>query len=72
MNLREIDGVTWCDVKEVIPGLDILEEYIRTRGCYIAENFDNSGTLYLFDKSGEALYSGSTLRALLVNIILGG
>ncbi len=68
MNLKEIDGVTWCDVNKVIPGLDILEEYLGNG----AEIKRQDNLWWLLDQSGEGLYCGSTIRALLVSIILGG
>jgi len=68
MNLREIDGVTWCPIDEVIPGLDILEEYL-SNGATIGYK---DKLWWLFESNGEGKYCGSTIREMLIAMILGG
>jgi len=62
------NGLEYAPINEVIPGLDILEEYLSD-GAKIKRQDD---LWWLLDRSGEVLYCGSTIRALLVSIILGG
>ena len=49
-----------------IPSLDILEEYLRN-GYYI--DF-NPTDCCLFEECGELFVSGTTLREMLVNLIM--
>ena len=76
MNLREIDGVTWCPIDDVIPALDLLQTRLD-QGCYLRKQeiggFDEDGCVkmnwFLFDKMGEAVACGKDLRSLLVSLI---
>ena len=77
MNLREIDGVTWCPVDECIPGLDILQTRLEY-GCKIKKQKTGeidvvTGCMryqwHLFDSMGESVVSGDSLRNIIVNLI---
>lgn len=62
------EGIEYAPVDEIIPGLDIIEEYL-SNGAKIKWQDE---LWWVFDKNGDGLYCGSTIRKLLVNIILGG
>jgi len=68
MEIKEIDGKQWRNVDKVIPGLDILEEYLLG----YCEIIRQDSYWYLVNQRGEQLYMGSTIRELLINVILGG
>lgn len=64
VRMRDISAL--CDAVEgAIPALDLLQARLRA-GANIAEQ---RGRWWLFDKLGEGITSGETLRALLVNLI---
>lgn len=61
---REIDRLRKI-VKEILPSLDLLQTRLE-RGEYLEHQ---DGRWHLFDKDGEGVASGASLRGLLIELI---
>ena len=65
--IEEIMNKAADGLEGLIPAIDRLQDHLET-GCYISNNLGDQW--WIFDKDGEGVCSGDSIRGLLVNLIL--
>ncbi|RLJ20019.1 hypothetical protein DJ031_06835 [bacterium endosymbiont of Escarpia laminata] len=64
IKMRDVSAL--CDaVESVVPGIDRLEDRLLA-GCEITRQ---DSRWYLYDRSGEYVTSGDTLRKMIINVV---